>query len=242
MSFPITYQFQGNSEASKYKLVGNAVCPMMSRAIAKAILLKEGLDIPEKFIQLPKIIPNVDLTGRPYIKRDPRPRRQNAKFSMHIPYLKVNGFRVDLSNRESNFEEEKVVWSCIFHTSTGKAAKWQIVDQGHLRGMFLSRFVDGFDEFEKDMVRTFNNKLPNASTFQKIYCRRSRSKKLGPEEALVIMRELVDKHFPEEKYEKKTLGSAGPPLGIKNKNDIPIRILAGVYLCNYVSEQVSKKK
>ncbi len=242
MSFPITYQFQGNSESSKYKLVGNAVCPMMSRAIAQSILKKEGLEIPEKFIDLPRTIPNIDLTGRSYVKRDPKPRRQNAKFSMHIPYLKVNGFRVDLSNRESDFENEKVIWTCILHTSTGKAAKWCTIDQEHLRGMFMSRFINGFEQFEDDVIKSFKGKLPGAGMFQKIYCRRSKSNKLGPEEALELMKQLVDKHYPSEKFDGKTLGSSGPALGIMNKDDIPIRILAGVYACNYVAEQVNKNK
>ena len=42
MSFPITYQFEANSEAVKYKLVGNAVCPKLSAALADAILKKEA--------------------------------------------------------------------------------------------------------------------------------------------------------------------------------------------------------
>ncbi len=43
MSFPITYQFIGSSENSKWRLVGNAVCPLISSAIARATL--KALDL-----------------------------------------------------------------------------------------------------------------------------------------------------------------------------------------------------
>ncbi len=43
-SFPITYRFVGKSLDTKYRLVGNAVPPLLSRAIASAILV--ALDSP----------------------------------------------------------------------------------------------------------------------------------------------------------------------------------------------------
>jgi DNA (cytosine-5)-methyltransferase 1 len=42
MSFPITYQFEAKSEVSKYRIVGNAVCPKLSKALAKAIKQEES--------------------------------------------------------------------------------------------------------------------------------------------------------------------------------------------------------
>ena len=47
--FPITYQFLG-SETQRYKQVGNAVPVKLASALAKAILIKEGMKVPEPII------------------------------------------------------------------------------------------------------------------------------------------------------------------------------------------------
>jgi DNA (cytosine-5)-methyltransferase 1 len=233
MSFPITYQFDGSNESQKYKLVGNAVCPKMAAALAKAILEREGLRPPKTFIPLPDVRPKLDLTGTAYKKKEPSQRRPDARFSSHIPYLKANGFRVDLSNLASNFEDGKIVWSCILHSGTGKGAKWYEVEQKRLSHILTTRFVDGFEDFEKDMVQTFKGRLPDAATFQSIFCRRSKSKKLGPEEALEDMARLVEKHFPEVRHKDTIISASGPPLGI-SRDGMPLRILVGIYVCNFV--------
>jgi DNA (cytosine-5)-methyltransferase 1 len=46
--YPITYKFHGKTLATNYKLVGNSVPVRLSAALAKAILMEEGLAIPEK--------------------------------------------------------------------------------------------------------------------------------------------------------------------------------------------------
>jgi len=63
MSFPITYQFEAGSEGNKYRLVGNAVCPKLSAALAKAILLNEEIEPPRNFIALPEVSPSFNLNG-----------------------------------------------------------------------------------------------------------------------------------------------------------------------------------
>jgi DNA (cytosine-5)-methyltransferase 1 len=45
--FPITYRFPAKTQASKYRLVGNAVPVRLAAAIAKAILLEEGEKAPQ---------------------------------------------------------------------------------------------------------------------------------------------------------------------------------------------------
>jgi DNA (cytosine-5)-methyltransferase 1 len=46
-AFPLTFQFSGGNESTKYKLVGNAVPVKLAVALAKAILKEEGLPIPK---------------------------------------------------------------------------------------------------------------------------------------------------------------------------------------------------
>jgi DNA (cytosine-5)-methyltransferase 1 len=45
--YPITYQFPAKTLASKYRLVGNSVPVKLSAALAKAILVEAGLQVPE---------------------------------------------------------------------------------------------------------------------------------------------------------------------------------------------------
>ena len=46
--YPINYKFIGNNVLTKYKLVGNSVPAKLSEAVAKAILVKQGVKIREK--------------------------------------------------------------------------------------------------------------------------------------------------------------------------------------------------
>lgn len=236
MSFPITYQFQGNSESVKYKLVGNAVCPKKSSAIAKAILIKERMKVPKKFIPLENKKSKMDLTGAPYQKKEPRPRKPSAKFSMHIPYLKKSGMRVDLSNRFSDYKEMNFKWDCILHSGVGKGAQYYLIDQKKLEKLLSSRFIDGFEPFKASVIDTFNEKLPGPDVYQRIFCRlEPNNGTFGPEETINTVRELVDEHFPEEEFEDHWVEGAGKSLGVANRVEIPLRILAGVYALNHIT-------
>ena len=50
MSFPIDYRFYGSTASIKHTLVGNAVPPKLSYAIAKAIIEAESQNVPKHYI------------------------------------------------------------------------------------------------------------------------------------------------------------------------------------------------
>jgi len=239
MSYPITYQFEGNSESSKYKLIGNSVCPKMSQSLAKAILLKERIKPPSKFIHLPKVRPTLDLTGRKFKVRTPKPKRPDARFQLHIPFLKIHGFRVELTNVLSDFKKDRVQWSCVLHHGSGKAAQSYEIDQNKLVGLFESRSIEGFSKFRTDLDRKFLYQLPNPKRFQKIYCGLIKPDQIGPEDSLFIIWDTIDRHFPEDRYLTAMIIGSGPVLGVMTKEDIPLRILLAVYACNRVAELVN---
>jgi len=235
MSFPITYQFDGSNESIKYKLVGNAVCPRKASAIARNILEEEEIETPKDFIELPKNLPSVDLNGRPYIPKLPKPKRIEAKFSMHIPNLKSNGMRVDLTNRFSDFDNERFRWDCILHNGVGKDAKYSLIDQNKIKRIVQSRLIDGFEEFEKELNETFQGRIPTAKGFQEKYCLiGSNDGSYGPEDVLEKIKSIIDSHYPEKYYSDHTIEGSGKELGIPNRNSISLRILLGVYSCNEV--------
>ena len=108
MSFPIDYWFYGKTKSIKHTLVGNAVPPKLSYAIAKAIALKEGESIPEQYppIQHDEEIAFVNLNGNIFPKKKEKERRSTAKFKYHIPYLIQAEYRVELTNYHSDFGDE----------------------------------------------------------------------------------------------------------------------------------------
>lgn len=101
MGFPYLYQFVG-SEATKWKQIGNSVCPHQSAALAKA--LRENMSLkpvwPSK-VSFASLKNNSDAIENlnTFKRKDfslPKRRSQNAKFRRHI--LKMGNMTVDLMN------------------------------------------------------------------------------------------------------------------------------------------------
>ena len=114
MSFPIDYWFYGESKGIKHTLVGNAVPPKLSYAVAVAIANAEKETIPEKYI--PIMHPNdeqlyfYNLNGVDFKIKKEKPKRETAKFKYHIPYLIIDAYRVELTNYRSDFKNGKYLW------------------------------------------------------------------------------------------------------------------------------------
>lgn len=93
-SFPISYQFFGNSFGSKYRQAGDAVPPKLSLALAKSIAQKEGINSCEpKFRASPKVYANEIPPERLRRKRKPNFKR---KANFLIPSKEVRGTRCEL--------------------------------------------------------------------------------------------------------------------------------------------------
>jgi DNA (cytosine-5)-methyltransferase 1 len=230
MSFPITYQFQANNESSKYRLVGNAVCARLSSALAKAILIEENIEPPREFIPLPNIPPTVDLRGSKRKLKKPGNKKPNAKFAIHIPYIKIKGFRVELNNKDSKFEKGEIKWSCILHQGSGKNALMCRPDECNLNGIIQQ--IPGFNEFKEDVHERFSELDMDHSHLQEAYVARCESEYITPEHALEIMKELVDNHFPDEEI---FVDNSSGMIAIK-RDKVPVRVIAGMYACDYFVE------
>ena len=101
MGFPYLYQFVG-SEATKWKQIGNSVCPHQSAALAKALRGKMNLKpVWPSRISFASLENNYDAIENlnTFKRKDfslPKRRSQNAKFRRHI--LKMGNMTVDLMN------------------------------------------------------------------------------------------------------------------------------------------------
>ena len=131
MSYPLDYRFYGKSKSIKYKLVGNSVPPKMSFAIAKAIAIAitNNLELPNKYQPIEFDDTKEDfknLNGDIFHINIEKEKRPTAKFKYHIPYLIVNTFRVELTNKYSNFDNLNFKWNAEIHKSQGKTARTHV--------------------------------------------------------------------------------------------------------------------
>lgn len=193
MSFPIDYRFYGESDSVKYKLVGNAVPPLFSYSLAKAIAIKEGCHIPKQALlkEFPDNDEFVNLNGRNFPLKIEQLKKENAKYKYHVPYLKINTFRTELLN---SFDNGTVEWTTEIHKSQGKNAKVYkdflfdlafLTDEDlYLINNFISEFsmsIISFEDFQDNYRQTTNQKIIRNL--------------VGPDELLSALRAMIDNHF-----------------------------------------------
>ena len=235
MSFPIDYRFYGNTMGIKHTLVGNAVPPKLSYAIAKSIARENGLDVPNKYIpiQHDSDIKFVNLNGVILSINQEKPRREVAKFKYHIPYLILNSYRVELTNYHSDFTNNKFCWDAELHYSQGKK-RAAVYD--------FEVSLDMIDEkFRKPIIRYINKidkKLLSFDEFQKAYCKterqRQESGELGPFELLDDVRNFICSLMsPLEMKDKKSI--------INGLYELPNAIIVGYYLLQHIIKKMGGK-
>lgn len=237
MSFPITYQFQATSEAAKYRLVGNAVCPKMSAALAQIIRGKESLvanPSQASLFELKK--PSLDLTGQKRKQKTPGKRRPVAKFRRHVPYIKTLSLRVDLDNLSSDFGKYNFVWKAVLHRGTGKAAL-----QSRPRLLDVENAIKPYRlaELQENLKAAFNDDIPSAKEFQEAFVANGESS-LGPDKSLEIIKGAIDDTYPEDEYEKTLVDVDEKAFGV-NRDTLPIRALAALYSCLWFVERIRLK-
>jgi len=240
MSFPITYQFEAMNESSKYRLVGNAVCCLQAKALAEAILDEEGIPKPDRFIPLegdPRT--SFDLTGRELQPKREGIKSPHAKYARHIPYLKIRGFRVELDNRESDFENGRIQWASVLHSGVGKKplrCECENKDFEH-----LLKDVAEFGAFKKDLKKNLTDRIPDAKTLQDLYRNIPGEKTTdiqGPDDLLEDIKGLIDRHFPGEKYQNSWVYNDLRMVRIP-RSEIPLRILIGQYALNEYVKRIN---
>jgi len=225
MSFPITYQFEGTNENTKYKLIGNAVCCKLSVALAEAIARKEGIKPPS---YIPQNIrkSSIDLTGIKRKPREPKPRIKNAKFAIPIPYLKIRSFRVELGNTDSDFNKERYDWKSKVHYGSGKTAKVTVLNLKELEKIL--RTNKNFIGFKNDLEKSFKNFKLTAKELQESYVMNGHSQVMSPDKALEIIRNLIGKYYPNQ--ENVLIENKFPEI---ERTDVPLLTIIGAYACGY---------
>ena len=224
MSFPIDYRFYGKSKGIKHTLVGNAVPPKLSYAIAKAIALDSNQNIPNHYIPIihDENIDFINLNGENYELKKERRKRPTAKFKYHIPYLIIKEYRVELTNYKSDFKNKKFQWDAEIHYSQGKerAAKYQFK-------LTLHRISKNYREPIKTYLNHIFEKKISFNRFQEIYCftseERQRQNLIGPYELLHSIKQFINELIPIENQDNMCETGKSPEY-------LPDAILVGYYI------------
>lgn len=193
MGFPITYQFIG-SEGGKWKLVGNAVCPPVSRAFAKEVRKEYKLgEVAEHFPVKPLgSVPNLNTFQRRAFDNPPQ-RKKGSRFRRH-PF-KDGNLTVTLSNYdiEKNSDSE-LKWHTSVQYGTGEGFPIQKFPDGYFKK--IEKIIFDFEngaEFIDIINNGFSHKIANAEKLQLMYEKQqNQGEYLNPIELVDIIGELIN--------------------------------------------------
>lgn len=232
MSFPIDYRFYGQSKGIKHTLVGNAVPPKMSYAIAKAIAYDANQQIPRQYIPIihDNSIPFYNLNYVEFQQKYERSKKDVSKFKYHIPYMILDAYRVELTNYYSNFEKKKFRWTAEIHYSQGK-------DKAKV---YRPRKAEaGIPQKLKETIQQYINQmrpyLCSFNSFQHTFCmteiqRRERGL-IGPYELLDSIKIFIMDLVPPKELSTRARVSNTLP-------EIPIAIIIGYHILNQITKEM----
>ncbi len=240
MGFPVTYQFIG-AENTKWRLVGNAVCCSVSRAIASTVLDELNALRPASIIN--RI--NVDIDGvlnlNTYkLKSFDKPpvKNQGSRFRRHA--IKDGNLTVSLSNYdiESNPKAAEGKWFTSIQYGTGKGFPIQKVNDKYYKNLEkIIKEYKGGQEFLKYINNGFSEKIGNAKELQNLYEIQKSSKRFTePTELVDLVQEIITKlKIEDEEVEQKKLRV------FKHKEKVPVKQFFALYAINKISTIANNK-
>jgi len=242
MGFPITYQFTGG-EGSKWRQIGNAVCPHMSAAIGAAIRRALGMrPIPPaklafttKHIHDPRILNLNTFAPRSYDK--PPQRKAGAKFRRQ-PF-KSGNMTVALMNFDPKVSIGAAVasdWRAVVFVGAGKVYDAVQLGLDDLRALetHLATEKAGrafIDEFEK----RFDGKIASAAELQAIFeANKPGAKAFSPSELVQSVADIA------ERIGSGTAPVANPIMTRVRKAEVPHQQLLAMYALARISAEIKQ--
>jgi DNA (cytosine-5)-methyltransferase 1 len=235
MSFPMDYRFYGKTKATKHTLVGNAVPPKMSYAIAKAIAFDSNEEVPNFY---PRITHDdklefINLNGNKYPLKRENAKKINSKFKYHIPYLILSSYRVELTNYHSDFEKVKFKWDAEIHYSQGKRAK---ILKPHIS---IEDIGDIYMNKVTEFIGILSTRILDYNDFQYRYCLTTNQRKannlMGPFELLDEVKKFVSQVISNKECER--LVSL-----VGCDKQLPFAIVVGFYIIGSITSHMSVVK
>lgn len=233
MGFPITYQFLG-SEGIKCKLVGNAVCPSVSRAFAKLVRKELGLNAINPLIVIlePNLngIENLNSYSPKVFDTQPK-RNKGSRFRRH-PF-KDGNLTVTLSNYDIDKNEKAVSkWITSVQYGNGEGFPTYNYPNGYYKKIesLISKIKEG-KTFLDIINNGFTDKVGNRINLQEMYeHQRSKNGLLEPTELV----EEVGKIIENLGVDHEEFIQNGHKI-FKNKETVPVKQLFALYAINKIS-------
>ena len=240
MGFPITYQFLGGSENSKCRLVGNAVCPSVSRALAKTV--RRELNLAE--IATPIINSDINLSDvvnlNSYAEKvfdKPPIKNPGSRFRRH-PF-KYGNITVTLSNYDVTNKTTSNRWMTSVQYGNGEGYPSKNYEDNYYRIIepILQEF-EGGKEFIEMINNGFSEKIARSSNLQAMYeVQKSENGYLEPTELIEEVGRIIDKFSftrPNFKQNGKVI--------FDNKKIIPKKQFFALYAINKISSITNSEK
>ena len=251
-SFPISYQFYGGSVSARYRIVGDAVPPLLGFHIGRDILANEGLSVPDN----PIVDKNpILLSPSPTTKSLSRKRHkfsEKRKFKELVPGKEVRGCRAQLDNLGEHPAPAQfcsastlhiVEWVSRLHTGEGKKNMQERVFsvedalQETIGYCASQEKYQQILDFISEIEQTLPGKLPDATTLQARW-NGTLSSGLSPEDVVDILSDCINQHFPKEKYRDTFIPRSGrfsiaPSKGLRLR--IALGLLATAYACQIIN-------
>ncbi|MCI4317999.1 MAG: DNA cytosine methyltransferase [Thermoplasmata archaeon] len=260
--FPITYQFWGRTAETRYKLVGNAVPPVLARAVALAIAKKAGAEVPEDPVVLreaPQERPNPVAVARRLDGFHHRRFRVDRRFRDHLPGSRTSGFRVDIDNLGFDGGGAVPPAKRTPKRITMHARRWTTrlyLGSGKRTGVLLPTFEQAIDQMAAVSITTESKAsaerltaelerriglfAADGTTLQAIWAGKFRRKGMGPQDLLWKLSEIVDKHFPAERFEEE-VGPISPAFPKTGRTEMPVRTAAFLLAARFATEVIDRK-
>lgn len=239
MGFPFTYQFVG-TENSKWRLVGNAVCPSVSRAFACDLRQILGIPTIEKLVleRKPNLkdVPNLNTFIEKEFNKQPK-RNKGSRFRRQP--LKEGNITVTLSNYDIvKNDKPNNKWYTSIQYGTGEGFPTQKIKNNFYKEIepIISKFKEG-EDFLRIINNGFSEKIGSSRELQKYYeLQTSNCSILDPtelvEEVNYILSQIEFKNLEFKQNETSIF---------KHKKIIPIKQLFALYAINKISSTANQK-
>jgi DNA (cytosine-5)-methyltransferase 1 len=239
MGFPFTYQFLGSIN-SKWRLVGNAVCPSVSRALAHQVLLQLNFK-PNKSLSIQQTVNLEDVLNLNDYKEktfDKQPVRTKGSRFRRQP-LKSGNITVTLSNYDiENNSKSLLKWRTSIQYGTGFNFKNQNVENNIYRNIedIVSKQKGG-PNFIKTLNNGFSDEVGSAKELQAMYEQQlSQENLIEPTLIVEKIGELIENIKFQQKYliqKEKTI--------FKYKIKIPMEQVFALYGINKIASIANEK-
>ncbi len=235
MGFPVTYQFTGNLYA-KWRQVGNAVCPSISRALAIEVLKQNNYPIPakcmlEKEVKLEGII-NLNTFTKSIFTNPPK-RNKDSKYRRHP--IKDGNLTVTLSNFDISTNEKTTgKWLTSIQYGTGAKFKHQEISDNFYPKLekIIKKEVKKGELFIKIINNGFSEKIAHSSLMQKMYeHQKCENGKREPTQLMDDLKKIINDIEVDNKLYNQDLSNTI----FKFKDKVPVKQILALYAVNKIA-------